>query len=95
VNTTTGVNNSPTKNMREVESTFSVADNDVAVDRWVDAASRMRMQTRGCRSCRAGWRGHTVSTNKTEILLRLQVQEDLALRVTKKMSNENNENSLI
>jgi type II secretory pathway component GspD/PulD (secretin) len=29
VNTTTGVNNSPTKNTRKVESTFGLADGDV------------------------------------------------------------------
>jgi len=74
VNTTTGVNNSPTKNTRKVESSFSLADGDVLLigglmqDQDTHANSGLSFLPR--------WMaGHTVSTNKTEILLLLQVQK--------------------
>jgi type II secretory pathway component GspD/PulD (secretin) len=74
VNTTTGVNNSPTKNTRKVESSFSLADGDVLLiggltqDQDTHANSGLSFLPR--------WMaGHTVSTSKSEILLMLQVQK--------------------
>lgn len=74
VNTTTGVNNSPTKNTRKVESSFSLADGDVLLiggltqDQDTHANSGLSFLPR--------WMaGHTTSTAKTEILLLLQVQK--------------------
>ena len=74
MNTTTGVNNSPTKNTRKVESSFNVADGDVLL------IGRL-MQDKGTLvnsglSFLPRWMaGHTVSKSKTEILLLLQVQK--------------------
>ncbi|WP_245964984.1 type II secretion system protein GspD [Trinickia dinghuensis] len=74
VNTTTGVNNSPTKNTRKVESSFSLADGDVLLiggltqDQATHANSGLSFLPRWAS-------GHTVSTGKTEILLLLQVQK--------------------
>jgi len=72
VNTTTGVNNSPTKNTRKVESSFSLADGDVLLvggltqDQSTQATSGLSFLPRWLAA-------HSSSTQKSEILLVLQV----------------------
>lgn len=74
VNTTTGVNNSPTKNTRKLESSFTLSDGDVLLigglmqDQDLHANSGLSFLPR--------WMaGHRVSSERTEILLLLQVQK--------------------
>ncbi|MGF6899462.1 type II secretion system protein GspD [Paraburkholderia sp. GAS348] len=74
VNTTTGVNNSPTKNTRKVESSFSVADGDVLLIGGLTQDQDTRVSS-GLSFLPRWMAGHTASTNKTEILLFLQVQK--------------------
>ncbi|MFM0731095.1 type II secretory pathway protein [Paraburkholderia sediminicola] len=74
VNTTTGVNNSPTKNTRKVESSFNVADGDVLLIGGLTQDKGTRVNS-GLSFLPRWMAGHTVSKSKTEILLLLQVQK--------------------
>jgi general secretion pathway protein D len=74
VNTTTGVNNSPTKNTRKVESSFNVADGDVLLIGGLTQDKDTRVNS-GLSFLPRWMAGHTVSTSKTEILLLLQVRK--------------------
>ncbi len=76
VNTTTGVNNSPTKNTRQVQSDFSVADGDVLL---IGGLTQDNDSTiRSGISFLPRWAsGKTASKGKTEILLLLQVNKSI------------------
>lgn len=74
VNTTTGVDNSPTKNTRKIESTFGLADGDVlligGLTQNQDTAANSGL------SFLPRWMaGHTVSKSRSEILLLLEVRK--------------------
>ncbi|MBR7962802.1 type II secretory pathway protein [Burkholderia vietnamiensis] len=74
VNTTTGVNNSPTKTTRKVESAFNVADGDVLLIGGLTQDKSARANS-GLSFLPRWMAGHTATTGKTEILLLLQVQK--------------------
>lgn len=74
VKTTTGVNDSPTKNTRKVESSFSVADGDVLLIGGLTQDQDTHVNS-GLSFLPRWAAGHTASTAKTEILLLLQVQK--------------------
>lgn len=74
VPTTTGVNNSPTKNTRQMSTTLSMKDGEVVV------IGGLVQDTDSATTNRPGWLphffdGHGASKGRTEILLVLQVQK--------------------
>lgn len=74
VNTTTGVNNSPTKNTRKIESTFGLADGDVLLIGGLTQSQDTNANS-GLSFLPRWMAGHTVSKNRSEILLLLQVRK--------------------
>lgn len=74
VNTTTGVNNSPTKQTRKVESSFSLADGDVLIVGGLTQDQSARA-TSGLSFLPRWLAAHSSSTQKSEILLLLQVRK--------------------
>jgi type II secretory pathway component GspD/PulD (secretin) len=73
VTTTTGVNNSPTKNTRQMQTTVSVKDGEVIV------LGGLQQDTDSATTNSPGWLprfldGHSSSKGRTEVLLVLQVE---------------------
>jgi hypothetical protein len=73
VTTTTGVNNSPTKNTRQMQTTVSVKDGEVIV------LGGLQQDTDSATTNSLGWLpkfldGHSASQGRTEVLLVLQVE---------------------
>ncbi|WP_442807954.1 type II secretion system protein GspD [Trinickia soli] len=74
VNTTTGVNNSPTKQTRKVESSFGLSDGDVLLVGGLRQDESTRA-TSGLSFLPRWMAGHSGSKRETEILLLLQVRK--------------------
>ncbi|MFA8393777.1 type II secretion system protein GspD [Burkholderia ubonensis] len=74
VRTTTGVNNSPTKNTRKLESSFSVEDGDAVLIGGLTQEKANHVDS-GLSFLPSWMRGHSSGGSRTEILLLLQVQK--------------------
>ncbi len=74
VRTTTGVNNSPTKNTRKLESSFSVEDGDAVLIGGLTQDKATRIDS-GLSFLPSWMKGHSSDGSRTEILLLLQVQK--------------------
>ncbi|WP_175906940.1 hypothetical protein [Burkholderia sp. BCC1640] len=68
VATTTGVNNSPTKNTRQMQTTVSMKDSEV-----IGAGRKTRIATTVPAGCRASSGDRSLSQGRRELLLVLQV----------------------
>jgi type II secretory pathway component GspD/PulD (secretin) len=73
VKTTTGVNNSPTKNTRKLESSFSLDDGDAVLIGGLSQEKSTRLES-GFSFLPSWMNGHGIGSGRTEILLLLQVQ---------------------
>ncbi|KGV25817.1 bacterial type II and III secretion system family protein [Burkholderia pseudomallei MSHR4462] len=74
VRTTTGVNNSPTKNTRKLESSFSVEDGDAVLIGGLTQDKESHLDS-GLSFLPSWMRGRASNSSRTEILLLLQVQK--------------------